>query len=165
MNRIITTLLLSILISASSVSQNQHNSSIEVIRAKIDASRSAQSIYNLPGKVRKIRSRIQQIRNRLCSNRFVVNIQNPQGSLPEGSMMWLEDKNWGLKFGVLVPTRKTHVHIVITNKKGEEVSTIVNKELRKGWNNFKWKRNRNPHGVYNIQVTMDGHTMTQNFES
>lgn len=90
--------------------------------------------------------------------------QNLKGSLPEGSMMWLEDKNWGLKFGVKVAALKSHVKITITNEAGNQVSTVVDKELRRGWNNFKWKRKKLPHGVYNISVTVDDHTMTQNFE-
>ncbi len=91
-------------------------------------------------------------------------LQDLQGSLPEGSMMYLEDKNWGLKFGIKVAELKSQVKVTITNEAGNQVSTIVEKELRRGWNNFKWKRKNLPHGVYNISVTVDGHTMTQNFE-
>ena len=97
-------------------------------------------------------------------NREERNLQDLQGSLPKGSMMYLEDKNWGLKFGVLVPEQKAQVKVTIYNKGGEQVDTIVDKELRRGWNNFKWKRKKLPHGIYNISVTVDGHTMTQNFE-
>ncbi len=123
------------------------------------------SVHDLSGKHDKAWSFLDRFRSRFWNNNEVRSIQEPRGNLPEGSMMWLEDKNWGLKFGVLVPAPTAHVHIVISNKKGEQVATIVNSELRKGWNNFKWKRKRNPHGIYNIRVTMNGHTMTQNFES
>lgn len=97
-------------------------------------------------------------------NNDMLDFQDLQGSLPEGSMMYLEDKNWGLKFGVKISEFQSQVKITITNEAGSQVSTVVDKELRRGWNNFKWKRKQLPHGMYNISVTIDGHTMTQNFE-
>lgn len=91
--------------------------------------------------------------------------QDLRGSLPKGSMMWHEDKRWGLAFGVKVPNQGAHVQILISDRNGNEVTTIIDKPLRKGWNNFKWKRGQNPRGTYNISITIDGQTMTQNFES
>ena len=91
--------------------------------------------------------------------------RNLTGNLPEQSMMWFEDKNWGLEFGVLIPENQSHVTILISDENGEKVTTIIGKKLRKGWNNFKWKRGHHPHGIYNISVSIDDQTMTQNFES
>ena len=90
--------------------------------------------------------------------------QDLTGNLPKGSMMWLEDKNWGLKFGVMVPGVTADVKVDIRDKDGNHIVTIVDHELKRGWNNFKWRRNKNPRGIYNISVTMDGKTMTQNFQ-
>lgn len=91
--------------------------------------------------------------------------QDLKGDLPKGSMMWLESKKWGLDFGVLVPKPESHVLVVIKNRKGENIATIIDEQLHKGWNNFKWKRGQNKRGRYNIIVTIDGKTMSQNFKS
>jgi len=101
-------------------------------------------------------------RFRSCGNNFE---QDLQGHLPEGSMIWKEDKNWGLKFGVLVPENDDMVEILIKDLQGRTVTKIIDRELRKGWNNFKWKRGHHPRGIYNLSISINGQTMTQNFES
>ena len=89
--------------------------------------------------------------------------QNLQGDLPKGSSVFLSPQRKGLKCGVLVPSKKAKVKIEISDKNGVVVAILVNDNLNKGWNNYKWKRKDNRRGVYKLSVYVDEYMLSQNF--
>lgn len=87
-----------------------------------------------------------------------------QGDLPKGAMSSVSAKKWGLRVGVLVPESQAQVTIEVFNKRGEHVATVVDADLKKGWNNFEWKRNDLKRGKYKVKITMNEDSISQNFK-
>jgi len=90
--------------------------------------------------------------------------QNIQGDLPKGSMSFIDISRNRMKCGVNVPTSSAYVKIDINDLDGNLIATLVDDELRKGWNNYKWVRGDYPKGKYQLSISVDDQTQTQNFK-
>ena len=147
--------------------QNGNNSLVFTLTGKdeIRYDTLRNSIHDFRESGHEKRSFVEKFLGNFISNDDIDFLQNLDGDLPKGAMIWREDKNWGLKFGVLVPDHDCMVEILIRDTQGRTLTTIVDKPLRKGWNNFKWKRGHHPRGVYNLSISINGETITQNFKS
>lgn len=87
-----------------------------------------------------------------------------QGSLPRGSMSYIEAKRKKMECGVLVAKPRSKVTVLIKNLKGETLTVLCDEYRLKGWSNFKWKRGGYPRGKYLLSFEVDGQLMTQKFK-
>jgi hypothetical protein len=85
-----------------------------------------------------------------------------QGDLPKGSMTFINASRNRLKCGVNVPQSSAYVKIDANDLEGNLIATLVDDELRKGWNNYKWTRGDHPKGKYQLSISVDD--QTQNFK-
>ncbi len=91
--------------------------------------------------------------------------KNLQGNLPKGVMSYIEMNRKRMRCGVQINNLKSNVLIQIADKKGNIVSTLVDDELSRGWNEFVWKRGKHKKGKYILMITVDDEMMTQNFKA
>lgn len=88
---------------------------------------------------------------------------NLEGNLPEGCMSFVSTNRRGLKCGVQIAKNDSKVKIEL-RKKDKAIEVLVDGNLKKGWNNFEWKRGQYKKGDYTLIFTVDDHTMSQNVE-
>jgi len=88
--------------------------------------------------------------------------KNIRGDLPKGSMIYVSvNGRKEVEIGVLVVAPKSAVTIEIINNKNQVIKTLVDEGIPKGWAGYKWNRGSSPRGKYEVKVTVDGKSLSQ----
>lgn len=98
---------------------------------------------------------------RMPNIRSLINKIDIEGSLPEGCMSWTNVSGSRLKCGVEIVKPSSTVSIFLKDRNKQVVYTFVEGTLHRGWNNYEWNRGDYDKGLYFLEITVDGQTMTQ----